>query len=65
MCVCALQVNAAIDDIISYAEANRILCAAVRNNSSKLAPADRKRGHALLSNVSVGASLHLHKSGAP
>lgn len=48
------QVNAAIDDMVAYAEANRDLCAAVRNNSSKPAPAERKRGHALLTQVAVG-----------
>ena len=48
-----VQVNAALDDIVAYAEANRVLCSAVRSNSSKLAPAERKCGHALLLHVAV------------
>lgn len=44
--------------MVAYAEANRELCAAVRNNSSKPAPAERKRGHALLTHVAVALSTH-------
>jgi hypothetical protein len=48
-----LQINAAVDELAGFAEANARLMAAARSNSAKLVGAERKHATELLHSVAV------------